>query len=313
MNASVKVVGNSFAMDPIHHARHRLRADALARESLVFMLQLPEQQIAGFVYTWVSGQGKAGAAFCVYGPGIGPQPIFDFVDGVEVPDAMDFSDWRVGGARVCHQAGDAVARVTYQGAKASLEYEFTAMHPPCHYGGHEGGCPPWMADDRFEQSGSVRGILSLEGRSIPFESFGHRDHSWGTRDWGVAQHWKWLEAQAAPDLAVHVFDVQVEGRNLLFGYVLRDGVLAQVTRVDFSYEHDALMHHTAIHANVTDQAGRVTEVQGHTYALFEFKVNPLSQLNEGSMQLEIAGRPGNGHVEMHWPPAYLAYLQARAS
>ena len=23
---------------------------------------------------------------------------------------------------------------------------------------------------------------------------GHRDHSWGVRDWGVPQHWKWFVA-----------------------------------------------------------------------------------------------------------------------
>ena len=32
------------------------------------------------------------------------------------------------------------------------------------------------------------------GGRIEFDRIAHRDHSWGTRDWGAPQHWKWLLA-----------------------------------------------------------------------------------------------------------------------
>jgi hypothetical protein len=302
-----------LALDPLHDSRHRLAGDPLARESLVWMLQLPEEDIAAFVYTWVNGESKAGAALCVFGPGAGPEPIFDVVDGIEVPEDQGFDDWRVGGLHASQGAALELAAVRFETSAASLEYEFEATHPAYAYSSHRDGCPSWLADDRFEQSGRVRGVLRVGSREIPFEGTGHRDHSWGTRDWGVAQHWKWLEAQAGPDVAVHVFEMQVQGRTLLRGYVHRDGEMAEVTSIEISYENDDALFHTSIEASVEDSAGRRTVVRGTTFAIFEFKVSPLATLNECSIAVEIDGDPGVGHVEMCWPPSYLEYLRERGA
>lgn len=313
MNQSVEQSKKKFSLDPIHDRRHSLGGAALARESLVFMLQLPEHDIAAFVYSWVSGESKAGAALCVYGPGVGKEPIFEIVDGIPVPPTQGFDDWRVGNLHVAHGAPLQVADVSYRGDKASLKYHFEASHPAYNYGSHVDGCPEWVANDRFEQAGRVTGVLTLGGREIPFDTMGHRDHSWGTRDWGIAQHWKWLEAQTGPDTAVHFWDMEALGRNLLRGYVQRDGRMAEVTAVDVTYQHDELLNHTAIQAVVTDELGRVTRVRGTTFALFEFKVSPLATLNEGSMTVEIDGVKGIGHVEMSWPRAYLEHIAQKVA
>ncbi|HEX5804892.1 MAG TPA: hypothetical protein VFY31_00930 [Macromonas sp.] len=302
-----------FALSPVHDARHKLRADAMARESLVFMLQLPEHDIAAFVYTWVSGESKAGAAFCVYGPAIGKEPLFEAVDGIAVPFEMGFDDWRVGGAHVRHGKALEVADLSYVGKSARLDYHFEAMHPAYNYGAQIGGCPTWLADDRFEQSGRVTGVLTIGDRKIPFDTFGHRDHSWGTRDWGAAQHWKWLESQAhcpkRGDLSVHFFDIEAGGRNVLRGYVQKDGRIEEVTSVRVNYSNDADWYHTTIEAIVEDAGGRTTVVRGKTFAMYEFKVSPLATLNEGSMSVEIDGVAGVGHVEMCWPKSYLDHLR----
>jgi hypothetical protein len=301
-----------FALDPVHDERHRLEDAPNARESLVFMLPRATEGVAAFVYTWVSGASKAGAALCVYGPAVGPEAIFEIVDNVEVPRTMGFDDWRVSGLHVRHGKPLQTADLTFVGQRATLEYRFEATHPAYNYGSHAEGCPSWLAYDRFEQSGRVTGVLRFGRRNIPFETFGHRDHSWGTRDWGVAQHWKWLIAQAAPDLAVHFFDIDAVGRKTLRGYVQRDGRIAAITGVDVTFALDAALYHTAIDAVVSDDIGRKTRVRGPTFAMFEFKVSPLATLNEGSMTLEIEGRPGVGHVEMAWPKDYLAYMRQRS-
>jgi hypothetical protein len=313
MNHPKEPLTRAFCLDPIHDSRHLLRADPLARESLVFMLQFPEHDIAAFVYTWVNGESKAGAAFCVYGSAVGPKAIFEAVDGIPVPADQGFDDWKVGGVHVRHGAPLQTAHVSVAGKDASVEFSFEAMHPAYNYGAHAEGCPAWMADDRFEQSGTMRGVLRLGGRELTFESLGHRDHSWGTRDWGIAQHWKWLEAQAGPDLAVHVFEYNALGKTQLLGYVLRDGEIAEVTDATFSFEHDTKLFHTSIQADVRDSAGRSTTVSGKTFAMFEFKVNPLATLNEGSMAVQINGVQGVGHVEMCWPEPYLEYVRSKAA
>jgi hypothetical protein len=308
MNQPIEQFKTKFSLDPMHDSRHRLGQDPHARESLVFMLQLPEEGIAAFVYTWVNGESKAGAALCVYGPGVGPAPIFEKVDGIPVPHGQGFDDWRVGNVRVAHGAALQVADLSYTSAGVSLEYHFEASHPAYNYGSHVDGCPAWLADDRLEQAGKVRGVLRLGEREIAFDTMGHRDHSWGTRDWGIAQHWKWLEAQAGPDTSVHFFDIEALGSNILRGYVQRDGAIAEVTSVDVTFQHDASLKHQAIQAVVVDVLGRTTRVTGTTFALFEFPVSPLATLNEGSMAVEIDGVKGVGHVEMCWPKPYIDYI-----
>jgi hypothetical protein len=299
----------AIALDPVHDGRHKLRRDALARESLVWMLQLPEEQVAGFVYTWVSGEGRAGTALALWGPAVGEQPIFEIIDGIAVPDEQGFDDWRVSSLHVRQGEPLVEAAVSFAGERANLDYRFTAMHPAYAYGSHPRGCPSFLADDRFEQSGTVEGHLWLGGREIEFSTTGHRDHSWGTRDWGVAQHWKWLEAQAGPEVAVHAIEVYALGRRELRGYVYRDGELSQITEFDVhDFELDERMHHTALRATLHDELGRATEFAGRTFAMFEFPVSPLATLHEGSMSVEIDGTPGVGHVEMCWPKAYVDYL-----
>jgi hypothetical protein len=274
---------------------------------------LPEHDLAAFVYTWVSGESKAGSALCIYGPAVGDEPIFEVVDGLPVPLDHGFDDWRVGGAHVRHGRPLEVADLDYSSDRARLSYHFEAVHPAYNYGSHAEGCPDWVADDRFEQSGRVRGTLQFGGKVIPFDTMGHRDHSWGTRDWGVAQHWKWLEAQAGSDLIVHCWELEFLGERALRGYVQRDGRIAEVTAVRTIFKTDSNLTHTYQESVVEDDAGRSTTVKGTTFASFEFKVSPLATLNECSMLVEIDGRPGVGHVEMCWPKAYLDYIRARNS
>jgi hypothetical protein len=296
-------------IDGVHDGRHQLRADALARESLVFMLQIPEHDVACFVYSWVNGLGKAGAAFVVYGPAVG-DAIVDKCDGIDVAASVGFDDWRVGNVSVRAGRPFETIRVEVGGSgRATLEYNFEAVHAPYAYGGHADGCPGWVADDRIEQSGKVRGVLTIDGKAIPFDTMGHRDHSWGTRDWSFSQHWKWLEAQSGPDNIVHFWEVQAVGRTLLRGYVLRDGRFAEVDDVKIHFENDDQLNHTSVYADVLDELGRWTRVEGRTFALYPFQVNPDALLAEGSMSVTIDGKPGVGHVEMLWPTDYLQHVR----
>lgn len=302
--------GAPFQLDPAHDNRHDLSSVDNGRESLVFMLQLPEENVAAFVYAWVSSDNKAGTAICVYGEGVGQPTIFEAIDGIEVDSKMDFHDWRVQNVRVQHLAPHQRASVSYRGDKASIEYHFEAMHPAYNYGASPVGCPPWMAHDRLEQSGRAKGVLRIGEREISFDAFGHRDHSWGTRDWGCLQTSRWLEAQAGDDIAVHVLQYHSFGKEGVIGYVQKEGQIAEVEGIH--YRHLALdkqLHQTALEAVIMDAAGRRTEVSGRVFALFEFPVSEQCVLNEGSMSVVIDGHGGVGHLEMGWQKSYLDYVR----
>lgn len=297
-------------LDPIHDERHRLRQDPLARESLAYLFTLPAEGLAAFVYTWVNGESKAGSALCVYGPGVGDEAVLEIADGITVPIEQGFRDWRVGGVHVRLGEPLKTFEITFTGGRAGVECSFEGMHPAYGYASHRNGCPYWMADDRFEQSGLLRGVLRIGKREIPFETMCHRDHSWGIRDWGMSQHWKWIHA-AGPGIAVHFWQAHALGRTDLQGYVYRDGKMEVVTAVDVDFEHDSKMLQKSLNVVFHDEAGRSTTLRGAVFSLYPFKVSPLATINEAAMAVDIDGTPGVGFFEMTWAKSYLDYMEER--
>jgi hypothetical protein len=296
-------------MDLRHHDRHRLRREPLARESLAYMFQLPDEELAGYLYTWVNGESIAGSALFLYGPAVGEKPIEVLVNGVEMPLDQEFDDWQVGGLHVSHGNGTETADLTFASDVANVEYHFEATSPAYLYSCHPQGSPSFIADDRHEQAGRISGVLRFNDNEIRFDGMGHRDHSWGTRHWGIAQHWKWFESQAGPDLAVHFMELHALGNRLLRGYVYRDEQVAEVTGLEVSFEHDEDLFHHSFDALVEDELGRATTVRGTVFARYVMTPHPQAMNNEGSVALEIEGVPGVGHLEMQWQKPYLEYIR----
>jgi hypothetical protein len=295
-------------MDLIHHSRHKLRHEPLQRESLAYMFQLPDDDVAGYLYSWVNGESVAGSALFLYGPAIGEEPIEVLVTGLEVPKDRGFDDFRVGGMHVRHQPDPEVAELTFTSDTVNVEYRFEATHPAYAYSCHPDGSPSFIADDRLEQSGRISGVIHLPDRDIEFDGMGHRDHSWGTRHWGIAQHWKWCETQAGPDLAVHFMELQVMGNRLVRGYVWRDGQMGEITDLDVTYEFDEGFWHTSVVAVARDELDRTTTMTGTVFARYKMEPHPMSANHEGSLRLEIERVPGIGHLEMQWQKPYLDYI-----
>lgn len=97
------------------------------------------------------------------------------------PDA-DFTDWKVGTFHLVD--GDRnIARLQIVGDRLSVDYRFEAMHPAFLYStgrpDRAEALPSFAATDRYEQSGRAVGTIRIDDRTIEFDTFGHRDHSWG--------------------------------------------------------------------------------------------------------------------------------------
>jgi len=294
-----------------HDNRHKLDGSELSRESLAFMIEIPEKGIGGFLYTWVNGAGLAGAAACLFGPAIGDTPIFEICDGIPVPDDMDFYDWKVGGLTLQLKEALKTAHVSFKGERVNVEYHFEANHAAYAYSSHDNGCPQWIANDRFEQQGYVTGSVEIDGRLTEMDGYGQRDHSWGTRDWGVNQHWKWVHAQAGDDLAVHFWKLYALGRDHLCGFVNKDGHVAQVVDVDVDFSCYEGLSPKSVTARITDTAGRVTSLDAQTYAAFPFPVHELITMFECPLRLTIDGNEGTGWMEMMWPNDLIGHMKDR--
>jgi hypothetical protein len=290
----------SLALEPHHDGRHALRAQALARESIPYLLNLPEHGIGLFTYTWVNAASEAGAILAIFGPGVGEQPIVDALPDRPVPAEMNFDDWRLGGLHLSQDLQFGHSHLHWETAKAELTLDFDAIHPPYAYGRDARGCMRYAADDRIEQSGHARGSLKLGGRTITFDTTGHRDHSWGTRDWRAAQHWKWVQAQSGPDTAVHFWIVQAAGRTELRGYVFKHG--------HFKFDYTGALSVERYQARVTDALGRTTALECTVFARFELHPDPGCVLAEHAGSATIDDQPGVSWVEMMWPPGYRDHI-----
>jgi hypothetical protein len=291
------------------YGRHLLAPHPAARESLSYMLQLPEHDLGGFVYTWVNAESIAGSALCLYGPAVGAEPLFLHVDGIEVPADMPFSDWSVGDLRLHH--GEHVTTGVYSGGGASIDFTFTPTNPAYNYASHPDGALPWMATDRFEQSGRWEGSLTLQGRTIDFDVISHRDQSWGIRDWGMCQHYRWLQANAGPDWSVNFTQDSVLGHVSTRGYVWRDGEMGQIVSLACDYELGSDMIHRTLDAEIVDDLGRTTTLTGTTYATMEFPFPPTTKLIVCSDRIAIEGHEGRGQFDLLWAWDYIEHVRAR--
>jgi hypothetical protein len=297
-------------LSPADDGRHALRKEPLARESLVFTLQLPQEKIAGWVYPRVGADGKAAGIFAVFGDGVPGGAIYEVFHDIAVADSMNFTQWKVGGVELDLQEPLRRARVKYTSQRISYDFLFDAIHPAYGYHSHPDGCPQYFADNRFEQSGRIKGSVTIDGKPFAFDCLGQRDHSWGTRNWGVNYHYKWFHA-TTPDSAVHFFKMDYLGRSLTRGYVFKDGHLSQLKEVDvidFTLNED--MIHTDIVVDMHDLAGRTTRVTGKRFAHQPLPVSDHGiTLFEVAMTTEIDRKPGTGWCEFQWDDTYLAHMK----
>jgi hypothetical protein len=281
------------------------------RESLAYLVPLPDLGIGVIFYTWVhslgeDGQARAGSAGIVFGPGVG-DTIFEVHDHIGVPDSMSFDDWQVGPGRMTLTDDMMKSTIEFIGQRVTIDYEWTGINPSFGFGDNRNGCPPWLASDRTEQGGHVTGTLTVDGKVHQLDGFAHRDHSWGMRDWGGATHWKWWNIMAADGVAIHAMELQYFGKTTLHGYVQKDGLMATITDLEADITFDERFVHTQVVAQIQDDEGRTTHVTTTQGADLQWPVSPRLWIHEAAMHATVDGRPAVGYIECAWPPEYVAH------
>jgi hypothetical protein len=299
-----------LAIAPEHDGRHQLAHRPLARESSAYIAILPDEQIAFFTYTWANQQGEAGAKIAVFGPGMGGQPIEAKLPERTVPAEMDFDRWVLDGFSMEQDLKFDKARIRWESSEVTLQYEFESTHPPYSYASDPRGCPSYCADDRIEQSSRIIGRLAFRDRVIDFDTTGHRDHSWGTRDWMAMQHYHWYLGQVGNDTAVHFWNLQALGENQLRGYVFKDGLMALVDQVDIHVDYDPDYWQRAYTAKLRDSAGRLTTIETMVFGRHPLISDPRMRLHESAGHSTIDGKRGVSWLECAWPKDYLEHIRA---
>jgi hypothetical protein len=280
------------------------------RDSLFWEMIMPDERLGLQVYLYLTAHGKAGFNVCVWGPDA--EPLALDLGGGGVPADMDFDDFAIEGLTVRQPELRRTAEVTYASEHVRLEYRFEGVQDAFSYRSNPDGLPEWFAANRLEQTGRVSGFLEVAGRRVEWDRrMGHRDHSWGNRDWTVPHHWKWLVAYTESGRAVNGWIWIAGGEWGFAGSVLRpDGVTVPVSHIEQRATYHDDMSQKRLDTTFVDIAGGRTEVVFERYGLIRLptKKAMATEIWEAACDATIDGEPGAGQWETHWPSEYLDHL-----
>lgn len=302
----------SSFLSAVDDLRHWPASGNRMRDSLFWEVILPEAQLGMQIYLYVTGSGRAGFNVVVWGSE--PEDDVVVLKSGRISNDCDLDHLELDGLTVRQPDPLWTCAVTYRGEGLSIEFDFTAMHEAFSYHANPDGLPRWFAENRMEQTGRVRGAITLGSRRIELDHIGHRDHSWGVRDWDVPQHWKWFVAYTHDGSAVNGWIWIAKGEWGFGGYVSRDGGTVPISTIDHHAEYDDQMRQQRLTATIIDTAGGRTEVVLESFGVVQLPSHdPMATvIREAACRATIDGVIGAGQFETHWVGSYLAHLESAA-
>ncbi len=120
-----------------------------------------------------------------------------------------------------------------------------------------------IASEHYEQVGSWKGSIRIEEMTHPIAGSGHRDHSWGERDWKAPSKWTWLTAQFGGSIGFNLSRVVIGSLDVANGFICRQGRNYPLRKVHLETEFgpDGLTQRH-ITFRMLDSAGWEMEVEG---------------------------------------------------
>jgi hypothetical protein len=299
----------SAGYEPHDDKRHWPAAGGKMRDSLFWQMTMPDEELGFQAYLYLTDRGRVGYNVAVWGPDA--EPLALDLNAGRVADDADLDDFSFGGLQLRQPELRRTAELRYESENVRLQFDYTALHDTFSYRQNPDGLPDWFAINRFEQTGWVKGFLEVGDRRIEWDRIGHRDHSWGTRNWGVPHHWKWFIAYT-PDGSriVNGWIWIAYGEWGFGGYVVRDGELLPVSHIDHHAEYDDDMTQRRLEAELVDVRGGRTNLVLDRFGLVRLPTNDKMDtiIMEAACRASIDGEEGGGQFETHWPLSYLEHL-----
>lgn len=294
--------------DPRDDLRHRPAPGKRMRDSLFWEVVAPEEQIGMQVYLYLNDRGRAGYNVVVWGPEA--KPLALHLRSGRISDSADLEHLEFDGLSLRQYEPLHACTLAYRGDDIAIEIDFRGIHDAFSYHDNPDGLPLWFAENRMEQTGHVRGSIQMGCRRIELDRIGHRDHSWGIRDWGVPQHWKWFVAYTPSGVAVNGWIWIAKGEWGFAGYVCRDGVAIPVRTIDHHADYDDRMLQRHLSAALIDVEGGRTNLTLDAFGVVELPSHdPLETvIREAACRATIDGECGAGQFETHWVGSYLEHL-----
>lgn len=297
-----------FAADD--HLRHAPDATGRMRDSLFWQSVIGEESLCFQAYLYLTAAGTAGFNVALWG---GKDEGFRAVDFVQdnIAATMDLDDFRFAGLHLRSSGVGEPVQIDYAGKRVQFSLSFSGLHPPFSYHANPDGLPSWFAMNRYEQTGRITGHIEARGRRIEIDRIGHRDHSWGNRDWGMPQHWKWFVAYTADgSIMLNGWFWIARGEYGCAGYVVRDGKLAAIAHMRPHATYDPDMSQRSLSVEIHDVDRRITPLEMQRFGILKLPSNDKlgTVIQEAGCHAQIAGIAGSGQFETHWQQGYIDHL-----
>lgn len=170
------------------------------------------------------------------------------------------ADWMAIGDTLRLDLGQMRQIARFDDCEADLT--FTDIHPRWDYLSLMNmNLPQGHGGAHLEMAGRITGKVRIGDRRVQVDAFGHRDRSWGSRDWTTLRVTRWWSVVFGPDFAVQMTaHVHADGTHGTLGYAVRNGVPTLMTQCDIAVtlDYDAIGTRSA-HARFTLESGEQFE------------------------------------------------------
>jgi hypothetical protein len=195
--------------------------------------------------------------------------------------------------------------IRFDDRRRYLDLDYTKRFPTVRYDPKQAYVKGVVEMEHYEQACFVKGTARLlDGTRYEIDCLGHRDHSWGIRDYGGIDEWYWVEAQF-PQCAVNLIRLKVGSKLENAGYVSTREATLRVTEMDVEtrLEKDGVTPKNFIY-RYTDETGKrwvlkSTKLQTYTYPPRQAKPGYQTNICEvvSSFRLEKQPEIGYGIAE----------------
>lgn len=158
-----------------------------------------------------------------------------------------------------------------------------------------------VSSEHYEQAMRVSGTIRIGNREITFAGSGHRDHSWGIRDWAAPRLWTWLTCQFGEELAFNLSRVAIASVDIYNGFVTRDGANYPLRRaqLETGFEDDGVTQR-GLALRLEDTGGMALEVTGDALCVIPLLMESGGRrtlVNEALTEYHWGDRVGYGIAE----------------
>lgn len=190
-------------------------------------------------------------------------------------------------------------RLRFRSGRCAMDLRFDPVNRIYPYiNGGRGGAFSRLGSQHYEQSGTFAGRIRLDGETIAVGSgFGHRDHSWGIRDWSAVGWYRLFHCTFSKEFAINLWEGRIGSSHFIKGYVFdgTDNRAVVACRVSTLYEKDGRTPRRAA-LTLRDEAGREYELRCRVLYCAPFPLNGCV-LYETVSRMECDGRVSTGLLE----------------